>query len=239
MTDPNLDPQEGENADSEAAAPTHIEVAPPASDDAPPPAQPPQAGPRTLPQHFSLLFANFVVFVGAISVWEREHVFGMEIEGPEMLSGAFLLALGGYATIVSILNIMQGRLRGMMATLSVCFFALYFGFPAMKATYEHPAFLTSDEVADYRMPENDAAPQIPDRFTSDETLEFPSEALDAMPQTWQTPYKFMLGQYAPGPLLTVFGGLLIAWVFLKGIFGGKKKEPTPAPSAARGGRRRR
>jgi len=239
MTDPNEQPNEGENPETEGAAPTHIEVAPPAAEDAPPPPPPQQAGPRSLPQHFSLLFANFVVFIGAISVWEREHVFGMEIEGPEMLSGAFILALAGYATIVSILNIVQGRLRGMLATLSVCFFALYFGIPAIKTTFEHPAFVTATEVDEFKASEGNPNRVIPDRFTADSKYEFPAETIDAMPTTWQTPYKYMVGQYAPGPLLTVFGGLLIAWIFLKGIFGGKKKEPAPAPSASRSGRRRR
>lgn len=238
MTDPNLDPNAGDSAESAGGVPTHIEVAPPATDDGPPPPPPSQAGPRTLPQHFSLLFANFVVFVGAISVWEREHVFGMEIEGPEMLTGAFMLALAGYATIVSILNIMQGRLRGMLATLSVCFFALYFGVPALFATHNHDAALTMGEISAYKDSEGATEQVIPDRFKNDPKLTFPAETIDALPATWQTPIRVYCGQHAPGPVLTVFGGLLILWVFLKGIFGGKKKEPAPAPSSKSGRRRR-
>jgi len=239
MTDPNLEPKAGETPEGGEAAPTHIEVAPPAADDAPPPAPPQQAGPRTMPQHYSLLFACFTVFIGAISVWEREHVFGAEVEGPAMISGAFLMALAGYATIIGIINILQGRLRGVMATMALCFFALYFSIPALNSTYQNEAFVTFGEISEYKETQDAPNPIIPDRFNENADLTFPAETLDAMPMTWQTPYKYGIGQFAPGPLMTLFGGILIAWVFLKGIFGGKKKEPAPAPSSSRSGRRRR
>jgi hypothetical protein len=79
---------------------------------------------------------------------------------------------------------------------------------------------------------------VPDRFKVDGfDIEFPAETIDAMPRSWQSPLQYGIGQFGPGPLLTTFGGFLIIWVFLKGIFGGKKKaEPAPAPSS---GRRRR
>jgi len=235
MTDPNMEPNAGDNPEIDAG-PHHIEVAPPVADDEPPP--PPQAAPgvRNVPQHFSLLFASFCVLVGALSVWERAHVFGMKIEGPDKLAGAFLLTLSGYATLIGTLNVLQGRLRGMLATFTCAFFALYFGIPAIVATDGHSAFLRPDEIKDYVKSADGEMPLIPDRFAA-EDITFPAEALKGLSKSWQAPYKYWIGQFAPGPLLVTFGGFLIIWVFLKGMFGGKKKaEPAPAPSS---GRRRR
>ena len=54
-------------------------------------------------------------------------------------------------------------------------------------------------------------------------------------QTWY----YFIGQWAPGPLMTSLGGLLMLWVFFGAIVGGKKKktEPEPPPAARRRGRR--
>ena len=237
MTDPNLEPNAGDAPEAESG-PRHIEVAPPVTDEAPPPAPPAgPPGPRNLPQHFSLLFGSICVLVGALSVWEREHVFGMQVDGPDKIAGALLLALSGYATLMGALNVLQGRLRGMLATFSTAFFALYFGIPAILATDAHAAFLRPGEIADYIGSAEGDQPLIPDRFEQ-EGIEFPADALKALPASWQAPYKYWIGQFAPGPLMTTFGGALLIWVFLKGMFGGKKKtEPAPAPSRGRGRRR--
>ena len=239
MTDPKLEPNEGESPETDSG-PQHIEVAPPAVADAPPPAPAAPPAVRNVPEHFSLLFGLVCVFVGAMSVWEREHIFGMEIEGPDKIAGAILLALSGYAGIIAILNVLQGRMRGVVAMFTTAFFALYFGGPAIYATIMTDGFVTMEEfkavqtASDSRQP-----PPVPDRFRVDGfDIEFPDKTIDAMPRSWQTPIQYSIGQFGPGPLLTTFGGLLILWVFLKGIFGGKKKaEPAPAPSSS--GRRRR
>ena len=236
MTDPKLGPNEGDKPEVDDG-PHHIEVAPPAADDAAPPPPPQGAqGVRNLPQHFSLLFASVCVLVGALSVWERAHVFGVRIDGPDKLAGSFLLALSGYATLIGTLNVLQGRLRGMLATFTCAFFSLYFGIPAVLATYGHSGFLEPGEIKDYVKTAEKEVPLIPDRFAA-EGITFPADALKGLSKSLQAPYKYCIGQFAPGPLLVTFGGFLIIWVFLKGMFGGKKKaEPAPAPSS---GRRRR
>ncbi|MHC4954546.1 MAG: hypothetical protein ACYTGZ_11715 [Planctomycetota bacterium] len=241
MTDPNNElPEESTPVDeSSGAGMAHIEVAPPVAEEAgPPPPPPPSAGPRSFPQHFSLLFASILCLIGTMSVWEREHIYGMEVEGLEMLSGSFLMALAGYAAVMGVLNILQGRLRGMLATVTLAFFTLYFGIPKIMDTQDQDMFLGMNEIEDYIGSRTGTTPVVPERFQA-ENLEFPKEALDKLEEgVWQDKYKFMVGQYAPGPLLTVFGGALIFLVFIKGIFGGKKKkEPAPPPAAAR--RRRR
>ena len=60
---------EDQIGDLEIAAPEEsVPVAGAAPPDAPP-AGPP--GPRTFPQHYTLLLGSIFIFVGAISVWER------------------------------------------------------------------------------------------------------------------------------------------------------------------------
>ncbi|MHC4937858.1 MAG: hypothetical protein ACYTHK_02680 [Planctomycetota bacterium] len=230
MTDPepNLESQENEG-------PTHIEVEPPAAAQEPPPPAAPVAGPpppRAFPQHYKLLFGAFCVLIGSMAVWEREHVFGMEIEGEVMISGTILTVLAGYSVIVGILNIMQGRLAGMLAAFMTGVMALYFGIPAMIGTFNHDRFIALNEITEFR--EQQA---IPKRFT-DKGLEFPGEVFEKF-TTQQDAWKYVIGQYAPGPIMTTFGGLLMIWVFLGAMFGGKKKkaEPEPAPSSRRRGRR--
>ena len=239
MTDPNLESNEGENLEMDAG-PQHVEVAPPVADEAPPPPPPAMAGPRNVPQHFSLLFGCICVLVGAFGVWEREHVFGAEIEGTEKLAGAILIALAGYSSLIGAMNVLQGRLRGMMAMFSTAFFALYFGIPALNATYAADGTVTMDEIKAYhKASDAGGVPPVPDRFREPGNVPFPAVAIEGVSRSWQGPMKYFIGQFAPGPIMTVFGGLLLIWVFLKGIFGGKKKaEPAPAPSRGRGGRRR-
>lgn len=46
----------------------------------------------------------------------------------------------------------------------------------------------------------------------------------------------LLSQFGPGIHLCLFGGLIIVVMFFKAMFGGKKKEPEPAPARRRGRR---
>lgn len=46
---------------------------------------------------------------------------------------------------------------------------------------------------------------------------------------FQQALNTLLSQFGPGIHLCLFGGLIIVVMFLKAMFGGKKKEPEPAP----------
>jgi len=226
MTDPNLDPQETES-------PTHIEVEPPALENEPPPPSAPPAGgpPRAFPQHYNLLFGAFCVLIGSMAVWERAHVFGAEIEGEATHAGSILMVLAGYSVLVGVLNIMQGRLAGMLAAFMTGVLALYFGIPGIVRTFDQPRCLGFDEIGAYVAEE-----KIPERFVN-EGIEFPAKALSSI-STWQGKFRYFIGQFGPGPFLATAGGALLIWVFLGAMFGGKKKkEPEPQPTARRRGRR--
>ncbi len=110
----------------------------------PPPAEP-TAGPRTFPQQYTMLFGCVLVLIATLSVWEREHVFGKDIRGTDMISGCFLLAFALHSTIIQILGLIQGRLR-LLATFMTGFLALYFGIPAYLRTGRQEAFQTLDEI---------------------------------------------------------------------------------------------
>ena len=73
-TDPDTS-TEDQIGDLEIAAP---EESVPVAGAAPGAPQAASLGPRTFPQHYTLLLGFVFVFVGAISVWEREHVFGKD-----------------------------------------------------------------------------------------------------------------------------------------------------------------
>ncbi|MHC4493676.1 MAG: hypothetical protein ACYTDU_18900, partial [Planctomycetota bacterium] len=46
----------------------------------------------------------------------------------------------------------------------------------------------------------------------------------------------LLSEFGPGIHLCLFGGAIIVVMFFKAMFGGKKKEPEPAPTRRRGRR---
>ena len=227
MTDPEM-----ETNDQEMDGPTqHVEVAPPADEDAaggPPPAAAP-SGPRSYPQHYRLLFGAFCVMMGGMAVWQREHVFGMEIEGEDMISGNLLMILGGYSVLVGALNILTGRLAGMLAAFLCGLTALYFGIPGILATSSQDAYVSLSDIDTYISSE-ETARKIPDRFKQG-TVEFPEKTIEGF-TTKQDSWYYVIGQYAPGPIYTTLGGFLLIWVFAGAMFGGKKKsggsEPPPA-----------
>lgn len=53
---------------------------------------------------------------------------------------------------------------------------------------------------------------------------------------FQQGFNELLAQFGPGIHLCLFGGVIIVVMFLKAMFGGKKKEPEPAPARRRGRR---
>jgi hypothetical protein len=181
------------------------------------------------PQHYTILFGAVMVFVGAISVWERERIFGGVVIGSDTITGSFLLAMAIYTALVGVLNIVEGRLKGMLGAFVTGVTALWFGLRALVRTLNRPEFLSFSEIGDYT--EKQA---IPERFAEGG---FPADAL-AEVTTRQEQFYSWLGQIAPGVWWTVLGGILIVLVFLKALFGGgKKKAPAPAPSPRRRGRR--
>ena len=226
--------------------PAHIEITPPAGSSAgggeqiasaaAAPAGVPtgSAAPRSFPEHYKLLFGAFCVLIGSMAVWQRAHVFGMEVEGDEMISGNLLTILSGYCVLIGFLNIMHGRMAGMLAAFLTALAALYFGLPGMYKTYTHDAFVTEAEIAEYiSSVKTGDGDRIPQRF-ADHGLTFPSEAIKGF-KTKQDKWYYVMGQFAPGPIFTTMGGFLMLWVFAGAIFGGKKKKggSEPPPSARR------
>jgi predicted small integral membrane protein len=212
------------------------EAIPVAEEPPPPPEQPAPAlppGPRTFPQHYTLLFASVMVAVAAMAVWERAHVFGKDIVGhPSGIAGTFLLTMGAYGVIIGMLNILQGRLRGMMAAFVTGVAALYFGIKAFVRTLNHDGCLGLNEIKNFV---NDPA-AIPQRFADDASLVFPKDALSSF-EDHKEIYSYWVGQFGPGVWWSIVGGALIVLVFLKAFMPAKKAEPAPAPRS-RSGRRR-
>ena len=122
----------------------------------PPPPQEPGAGPRTFPQQYTMLLGCVLVLVASLSVWEREHVFGKDISGTDMISGCFLLAFALHSTIIQILGLVQGRLK-LLATFMTGFLALYFGVPAYLRTSRQEAFKSLDQLKESADTFQDAA----------------------------------------------------------------------------------
>ena len=209
----------------------------------PPPGPPPgvPSGPRVFPQHFSLLFGAAAIFVGAASVWERTPVFPAEIRGTEMISGAFLLAFAGYCLIVGALNVMTGRLQGMLASFVAGLSALYFGISGLWRTLSATRVWDANKqiIADgFRQMDDLKEIMREDRIlqATQESAETGVQALFTEP-SFQDGVNAWISQIAPGVWLTLLGGVIIFLVFLKAIFGGKKKDPAPSPSTRRRGRR--
>ncbi|MHC4223326.1 MAG: hypothetical protein ACYSUN_04995 [Planctomycetota bacterium] len=243
MTEENLSKPEGEepqnpdtNTDDEidkleVPEPVGQPAIPVAEEAAAPPPPAPAPRPRVFPQHYTLLYGAVVTGIASLAVWERAHVFGVDISGPQMLSGMFLLAMATYCTIVGILNVLQGRLRGMLASFVTGVAALYFGIKAYFRTIEQDSFLSREDISRF-LSDN----VIPQQFRENMDA-FPKAALDAI-ETWQDKYIYWIGQFGPGVWLSLLGGLLIVLVFLKALVGGgKKKEEAPAQPARRRGRR--
>jgi hypothetical protein len=228
---------------NENDGPAHIEITPPDDSSAgrggqmaaAPAAAP--AAPRSFPQHYKLLFGAFCVLIGSMAVWQRAHVFGVDVEGEEMISGNLLTILSGYCVLIGMLNIMHGRLAGMLAAFLTALAALYFGLPGMYRTYTHDAFVTEGEIAEYiSSVKSGEGERIPKRF-EDLGMSFPSETITNF-KTKQDKWYYVMGQFAPGPIFTSIGGFLLLWVFAGAIFGGKKKSSSGAPPPAARRRRR-
>jgi hypothetical protein len=136
MTEQTFPPVGGEGPDTDTGdieVPAAIPVAE-AAGGAAQPAPAEAAGPRVFAQHYSILLGSSLVLVGAITVWEREHVFGKEVRGPDMISGAFLLAMAVYTLVVGALNVVGGRLRGMLAAFVTGIASIYLAVGKMIAT---------------------------------------------------------------------------------------------------------
>jgi hypothetical protein len=199
-----------------------VESSPPASEDeAPPPPAP--TGPRVFPQHYSILFGSVVVLVGAMSVWERAHVFGVDVSGPQMISGTLLIAMALYCVIVGVINIITGRLRGMFAVFLTGVFALYLSIKGYMRT------LDADAVV------SEGGETLVRGFLSrDQIKTLPGE------HSFQLDLTTWVSQFGPGVWITLIGGILITLVFLKAIVGGGKKgEAAPAAASNRSGGARR
>jgi len=138
MTDDTLNPDDaggdepdtgtGDEFGTEAGAPipAAIPVAEPTFTEPPAPAAPPPpAGPRIYPQQYTLLFANTMIVVGCLTVWERAHVAGRDMYGFQMIGGAFVLAWAAYSMLASVVGLVRGGVN-MFGSLGTGFFAFYF-----------------------------------------------------------------------------------------------------------------
>jgi len=180
-----------ETGPAEPAAPQEVRLAPP----------------RSFPQHFSLLFASTMIVIGCATDWHREAVFGDDLEGIEMISGAFLMAFASYSILIGLLNVMQGRLRGMGSAFLTGFLAIFFSLKAIGRTLSAEANPDSGALG-WRSYEDIDAGTVQEKFAG------------------------FIGQICPGALLALVGGLLIIGVFIKAMLPNKAAE-APAPSSRR------
>jgi len=174
---------------------------------APPTAEPapaPGGPPRVFPQQYTMLFANVCIFAGTLTIWERAHVTGQPaMPGYQMIGGALVCAFSLYCVLTGVVSLLRGGVR-FGSTLLSGFFALYFAIKSMVRVMRLDTFLY---YGDFK-----AAPH---NLTTQEAVEA------------------FLGQFGPGHYLCLFGGFVIIVMFLKAMFGGKKKEPAPAPARRR------
>ena len=240
-TDDSLDELEGQTADAplEALPLAEAPVAPEQEQEAPTP-PPLSAGPRVFPQHFSLLFGATAVFVGAISTWERTPVFAMEVNGAQTIAGVFLMAVAGSCMIVGALNIVTGRLQGMLAAFVAGCAGLFFGIRALLRTIGAGKVWAAEgvEVARGWLGKDDLRAVIENTRIDHAKIEQAMGVGDGTydPAGARDAINAMLSQIAPGVWLTLLGSVIIVLVFVKAVFGGKK-QPAPAPAKSRRGRR--
>ena len=202
------DPPMSDDAGFGAAVPV-AEEAP--SDEPAPPQDVRVVPPRSFPQHFSLLFASSMIFIGCLSVWHRAPVFLQERTGSSMISGSFLLAVSFYSIIVALLNVLQGRLRGMGSAFLLGILSLYFAFKTMVLTMGQEAV----EINGVQV-----------------TTGWVAYA-DTKAETFQGKVTGFIGQLGPGMLLTMLGGFIIILVFIKAMMPTGQAQPTPPPRTRR------
>jgi hypothetical protein len=99
-----------------------------------------EAGPRVFPQHYALLFGHVACVLGFLGVWERAEHFGTEVRGTAMISASVVGLYAVYGTIVGVLNILHGRLRGMLSAFFTGFLATLFAFQALQRTWRHETY---------------------------------------------------------------------------------------------------
>jgi hypothetical protein len=180
-----------------------------------PPAAP--TGPRIFPQQYTMLFANTLILVGALTVWERSSVTGRpDLLGIVSIGGAFVAAFSAYCVLTGLVSLVRGGVR-FGSTLLSGFFAVYFAIKSMVR------IMRFDEVTVTGPGGTDLVIAPGFRYFGDFKEQLGTQgAVDAL-----------LGQFGPGQYLTLLGGLIIMLMFLKAMFGGKKKAPEPAPRRRR------
>ena len=226
MIDYELNPNEdefettGDDGGADDDLTDDIEVAPsapeiPEADDAPPP-PPPPPGPRTFKEHYSILLGASMLVVSGLAVWERHTVYGVEVRGTQSVAVSFMLAFALYTVGVGISNIATGRLRGMGATFLAGIMGLWMGIKGFLAFNSVDGFMGWSDYEEFL--------KDPDRGGG---------------YNMKLQIEGWLSQWGPGVWLATIGGAMITWVFVKAIFGGKKKDAAkPAAASGRGGRRR-
>jgi len=174
---------------------------------APPPASQPVAegpgGPRVFPQQYTMLFANVCILVGALTVWERHGVTGQPDLYGFQSIGGSLVAA---ASAYCALVGMVGLIRGGMrlgSSLLSSFFGLYFAISSMLRLSRLDGFDPYGTV------------------------------YDSVGKSHFNAVKAFLPQFGPGHYLSLFGGAVILWMFVKAMFFSKPKAPEPAPRRRR------
>lgn len=194
-----LPPPDEDVAQAVPVAPA-VETAP-AAEEPPPP--PPPGGPRIFPQQYTMLFANTVILVGCLTVWERAGITGRDLYGFQSIGGSIVMAFAAYSVLAGMVGLIRGGVN-FFATLGTGFFALYFAIKVMLRTIDHGNFQYFGDLKEKH--------------------------------GFQQGLNTLLSQFGPGVHLCLFGGVIIVVMFLKAMFGGKKKEPEPAPARRRGRR---
>ncbi len=197
-SEPETNPDAGQDLEIGDPSPSFTQplpIAAPAAPGGPP-------GPRVYPQHYSLLLGSTMVAVSCLAAWHRSTIFGTDLNGLAMISGTFLFALAVYSVLVAILNIVEGRLKGMGSAFLTGFFAIYFAYRAMSRTWSHDLYLSMGTIK-----------------------EQPGQNLKTAFETW-------IGQFGPGPLIALLGGFILLSIFLKAFLPGRKGAPEAAASSS-------
>lgn len=159
-----------------------------------------EAGPRVFPQHYALLFGHVACVLGFFGVWERAEHFGTEVRGTAMISASVVGLYAVYGTVVGVLNILHGRLKGMLSAFFTGFLATLFAFQALQRTWRHENYRAFGTVQE----------EVGGFFQA---------------------VRAWFGQFGPGALLTLAGGIIVLSVFVKAFL--PRKQPAATPASAR------
>ncbi len=167
---------------------------------------------RVHPEHLTLMFANCLLFAGALVAWDRPLPWDdgpvRAFTGLDTIRGALIFALSIYGFFTAYVNIRYRQLK-LRAYLLSAILGLWVGISVIVGTIGSDRWTGAADWA------------------SKQHISFLMRALAP------------LSAIPPGIWLITLGGLMVVWVILKGVMGGRAQAKAAARGASSSRRRRR